>query len=65
MDKFRVKTANQWRKKGSNGFFEIGIQAVDLFLLVLFVESCIDAKCDTDIVVPNEYGHEQDDVGML
>ena len=57
-ESFSKRWLKRWRKKGretrgsaqvGTGFFEIGIQTIDLFLFEFFIEGGVDAKRDRDV----------------
>lgn len=57
-ESFSKRWLKRWRKKGretrgsaqvGTGFFEVGIQTIDLFLFEFFIEGGVDAKRDRDV----------------
>ena len=59
-ESFSKRWLKRWRKKGretrgsaqvGTGFFEVGIQTIDLFLFEFFIEGGVDAQRDRDVLV--------------
>ena len=68
-ESFSKRWLKRWRKKGretrgsaqvGTGFFEVGIQTIDLFLFEFFIEGGVDAQRDRDVLVAHLIAGGQD-----